>query len=74
MRMETATKLAEIMEAGAEQYRLEEYVQFANDTFADCVGQQFWLAFGKYEQSPLMQEVYSVLCDMGMTPLESHQK
>lgn len=73
MEIATATKLAEIIEQAADQFGQYYDHQFPF-TFHECVGQQFWLAFGKYEQSPLMQEVYSVLCDMGMTPLESHQQ
>lgn len=69
----TATKLADIMEAAAQDYRDQFDVQFANDSFADCVGKAFWKAFGEHEQSPLMQEIYSLLCDMGFVPVESHK-
>jgi hypothetical protein len=71
MHITTATKLGEIMEAAAYEYRRQMDIQFAYDSFAECVGAEFWKAFGVNEQSQLMQEVYSVLCDMGFTPLES---
>lgn len=69
-----ATKLGEIMEVAANEYRLrDKQGNPINDSFADCVGREFWLAFGKNEQSQLMQETYSLLCDMGFTPLERLQ-
>jgi hypothetical protein len=67
----TATKLGEILETAANEYRIRMDCQFQYDSFADAVGREFWLAFGKHEQSSLMQEVYSLLCDMGFTPLET---
>ena len=66
--MTTSLKLAEIMNAAAIAYAKGQDV-----SFNQSVGKAFWKAFGKYEQSMLMQEVYIVLCDMGMTPLESEQ-
>lgn len=68
-----ATKLADIMEAAANEFRRQVDIQFAFDSFADCVGWAFWRAFDKHEQSALMQETYILLCDMGFVPVESHQ-
>lgn len=42
-------------------------------SFSQCVGVQFWKAFGRYEQSQLMQDVYIQLCEMDFVPLESDQ-
>lgn len=71
--IENATKLADIMEAAAIEFRRQMDIPFAFDSFADCVGWAFWRAFGENEQSPLMQETYSLLCDMGFVPVESHK-
>lgn len=68
MNKEISTKVGEIMQAAAFKYKFN-----AGKTFADAVGESFWSSFGQYEQSPLMQYVYCVLCDMGYTPLERHQ-
>jgi hypothetical protein len=65
-------KLADIMEAAAYRYRLIDGTA-GDESFADCVGREFWLAFGKDEQSQLMQETYCLLCDMGFVPVESHK-
>lgn len=74
MNTETAQKIGEIMAKAAETYRNNADTQFAGDmTFAECVGSAFWSSFGRYEQSQLLQWVYTDLCDMGFTPLESHQ-
>lgn len=71
MNTETAKKIGEIMEAAAHDYRAQLDIQFAYDSFADCVGRAFWKSFDKNEQSQLMQETYCLLCDMGFTPLET---
>lgn len=68
-----ANKLADIMEAAAIEFRRQMDIQFAFDSFADCVGWAFWRAFGEYEQSQLMQDIYLTLCDMGFVPVESHK-
>lgn len=69
--IQNATKLADIMEAAAAcMYRQEA---LDGKSFADCVGKAFWKAFGEHEQSPLMQETYCLLCDMGFVPVESHK-
>jgi len=74
MDIQTAKKIGEIMETAAELYRTSDNTQFASDmTFDECVGRTFWKSFDRYEQSALMQWVYTDLCDMGFTPLERYQ-
>lgn len=65
--IENATKLADIMELAGAYYR------GLRQSFADCVVIAFWKSFGEHEQSQLMQETYSLLCDMGFVPVESHK-
>lgn len=73
MNTNTATKLAEIMTKAAKRFAAFSGCEF-QPTYEECVGIEFWRAFGRYEQSLLMQDVYLILCGMGMTPLEVHQQ
>jgi hypothetical protein len=67
-----AAKLGQIMEEAAIRFMAFSDHQFAPE-FKDCVGIEFWKAFDINEQSQLMQELYIMLCEMGFTPLRSHQ-
>lgn len=67
MDIQTAVKLGEVMDTAASISRGNHSLEFA-----ECVGTAFWRSFERYEQSHLMQEIYSILCDMGYTPLERY--
>lgn len=72
MDIQTATKLGEIMSKAADAYA-QSTLDDRGMSFDECVGRAFWKAFGQYEQSQLLQWVYTDLCDMGFTPLERYQ-
>lgn len=66
--MNTMQKVSNILVVAAHSFKTGEYT-----TYQQSVSVHFWKAFGLYEQSQLMQEVYITLCEMDFTPLESDQ-
>ena len=64
MEKQSIITLGEVMAKAAESLKKGEH-----RSFYDAVNHAFWTSFGYYEQSPVMQDVYCMLCDMGYTPI-----